>query len=59
MVLIINKWDLVDKSKMNTKDYAELIKEKIAPFVDVNVLFVSVTEKLTNFKSNRRGNECL
>ena len=45
MVLIINKWDLVDKSKMNTKDYAELIKEKIAPFVDVNILFVSVTEK--------------
>ena len=45
VVLIINKWDLVDKSKMNTKDYAELIKEKIAPFVDVNILFVSVTEK--------------
>ena len=45
VVLIINKWDLVDKSKMNTKDYTELIKEKIAPFVDVNILFVSVTEK--------------
>ena len=45
VVLIINKWDLVDKSKMNTKDYTELIKEKIAPFVDVNILYVSVTEK--------------
>jgi GTP-binding protein len=45
VVLIVNKWDLVDKSKMNTKDYTELIKEKIAPFVDVNILFVSVTEK--------------
>ena len=45
VVLIVNKWDLVDKSKMNTQDYTELIKEKIAPFVDVNILFVSVTEK--------------
>ena len=45
VVLIVNKWDLVDKSKMNTKDYTELIQEKIAPFVDVNILFVSVTEK--------------
>ncbi len=45
VVLIVNKWDLVDKSKNNTKDYSEVIKEKIAPFVDVNILFISVTEK--------------
>jgi len=45
IVLIVNKWDLVDKSKNNTKDYSELIREKIAPFVDVNILFISATEK--------------
>lgn len=45
VVLIVNKWDLVDKSKNNTKDYSEVIKEKIAPFVDVNILFISATEK--------------
>ncbi len=45
VVLIVNKWDLVDKSKNNTKDYSELIREKIAPFVDVNILFISATEK--------------
>ena len=45
VVLIVNKWDLVDKNKFNTKDYSEKIKQKIAPFIDVNILFISATEK--------------
>ena len=45
VVLIVNKWDLIDKSHFNTKDFSEKIREKIAPFVDVNILFISATQK--------------
>ena len=45
VVLVVNKWDLVDKSKINTEDFKDNILEKTAPFVDINVLFISATEK--------------
>ncbi len=50
VVLVVNKWDLIDKKNMNTKDFSEKIIEKIAPFVDVNILFISATEKLRLLK---------
>ena len=50
VVLAVNKWDLIDKEKFNTKDFTEKIKEKTAPFVDVSVLFISATEKLRILK---------
>lgn len=45
IVMLVNKWDLVDKEKQSTKDFEKKIKEKIAPFTDVPVLFTSVTKK--------------
>ena len=45
IVIIINKWDLIEKDKHTTKNYEALVKEKIAPFVDVPVLFVSALTK--------------
>ena len=45
IVVIINKWDLVEKDTHTTKNYEALVKEKIAPFVDVPVLFVSALTK--------------
>lgn len=45
VVILVNKWDLIDKEKVNTKDYTELIKERLAPFTDVPIIFTSVTEK--------------
>jgi len=50
VVLAINKWDLIDKTKFNTKEFSEKIKEKIAPFIDINILFISATEKLRILK---------
>jgi len=50
VLLAVNKWDLIDKEKLNTKDFTEKIKEKTAPFVDVSVLFISATEKLRILK---------
>ena len=50
VLLVVNKWDLIDKTKFNTKEFSEKIKEKTAPFVDVNILFISATEKLRILK---------
>ena len=50
IVVVVNKWDLIDKTKFETKDFAKQIKEKIAPFVDVNILFISVVEKIRILK---------
>lgn len=45
IVLLVNKWDLIEKETMTSKHYEEQIKRKIAPFVDVPILFISATEK--------------
>ncbi len=45
IVVIVNKWDLIEKDTHTTKNYEALVKEKIAPFVDVPVLFVSALTK--------------
>lgn len=45
-MIVVNKWDLYeDKNSGSTKEYEEKIREKIAPFKDVPILFISVLEK--------------
>ncbi len=51
LVIVVNKWDLIKEKETNTaKEYTEKIKNKIAPFKDVPILFVSVLEKQRIFK---------
>lgn len=45
VVLLVNKWDLIDKETNTMKEYEEKIKETLAPFNDVPVLFVSALTK--------------
>ena len=45
IVILINKWDLIDKEKIDTTTYEKKIKDKIAPFIDVPILFISVIKK--------------
>ena len=46
VVILINKWDLVeDKSTNSLKEYEQAIRERIAPFTDVPMVFVSVKDK--------------
>ncbi|MEZ4977775.1 MAG: ribosome biogenesis GTPase Der [Chitinophagales bacterium] len=46
IVLVVNKWDLVEDKNSNTvKEYEEFIRSKIAPFRDVPIVFTSVVEK--------------
>lgn len=51
IVLLINKWDLVEKQTNTAKDYETLLKQKLAPFTDVPVLFISATEKTRIFQA--------
>lgn len=52
IVILVNKWDLVEDKKTNTsRDYEKELKSRLAPFSDVPVIFISVTEKQRIFKS--------
>ena len=42
ILILVNKWDLVEKDTHTAKEYTEAIHERIAPFTDVPILFVSV-----------------
>lgn len=45
LVIVVNKWDLVEKDTMTTKHFEERIREGMAPWRDVPIVFTSVTEK--------------
>ncbi|MEZ4687111.1 MAG: ribosome biogenesis GTPase Der [Bacteroidia bacterium] len=45
LVVAVNKWDLVQKETNTARDWTKKIQEKLAPFNDVPILFVSVLEK--------------
>ena len=50
MVILVNKWDLIEKETNTSKEYIEKIKSRIAPFVDVPIIFTSVINKQRIFK---------
>ncbi|MDA3911901.1 MAG: ribosome biogenesis GTPase Der [Bacteroidales bacterium] len=45
IVIVVNKWDLVEKETNTIKGYTETIHERLAPFVDVPIIFISVLNK--------------
>jgi len=45
IMLVVNKWDLIEKNNKTIKVFEEQIREKIAPFTDVPIVFTSVLEK--------------
>ena len=45
LVILINKWDLIEKDNSSTLEFTKQIKERIAPFVDVPILFISALTK--------------
>jgi len=51
ILILVNKWDLVDKNTHSVKEYEAAIREKIAPFTDVPVLFISALTKQRLLKS--------
>lgn len=45
IVILVNKWDLIEKDHKTTKAFEEQIRHKTAPFTDVPIVFTSVVEK--------------
>jgi GTP-binding protein len=50
IVFLVNKWDLVEKVTNTSKDYEKQLKERLAPFTDLPVIFISAKEKTRVFK---------
>ncbi len=57
IVLLVNKWDTVAKETNTARDYEKEIKQRIAPFTDVPVLFISAKEKQRIFQAMEKGIE--
>lgn len=51
IVVLVNKWDLMEKETNTARDYEAQLKRKFAPFSDVPILFISATEKLRIFQA--------
>jgi GTP-binding protein len=51
IVLLVNKWDLLEKETNTARDMEKELRKRIAPFNDVPILFVSVLEKQRIFKA--------
>lgn len=51
IVIVVNKWDLVDKQTNTHLTFEKAIHERIAPFTDVPIIFTSVKEKQRIFKA--------
>jgi GTPase len=51
MVLLVNKWDLMEKSTNTARDYEKMLKEKTAPFTDYPIVFVSALTKQRIFQA--------
>ena len=45
VVILVNKWDLIEKNNHTVKQYEEAIRSRIAPYTDVPVIFTSVMNK--------------
>ena len=45
VVILVNKWDLVEKDNHTMKTFEDTIKERIAPFTDVPLIFTSTVTK--------------
>jgi len=45
IVILVNKWDLVEKDTHSVKEFTEVIQERIAPFKDVPIVFTSAVTK--------------
>lgn len=50
VVIVVNKWDLIEKENNTHKQFEEQIRSRISPFEDVPIIFTSVINKQRIFK---------
>jgi GTP-binding protein len=51
IVIVVNKWDLIEKETNTARDFEQVIRQKMAPFTDVPILFISVYDKQRIYKA--------
>src|SRR5882724_8872976 len=51
IAVLVNKWDLVSKETNTAKEYEKQLRERLLPFSDVPILFISAKEKTRIFKA--------
>lgn len=51
VVILVNKWDLIEKDGKTTLTYENELRDKIAPFKDVDIIFTSALTKQRLLKS--------
>ncbi|UAB85835.1 ribosome biogenesis GTPase Der [Zunongwangia sp. SCSIO 43204] len=51
IVILVNKWDLVEKETNTMKTYEQMIRREIEPFTDVPIIFMSVLNKQRIYKA--------
>ncbi|MGZ0015119.1 ribosome biogenesis GTPase Der [Yeosuana sp. AK3] len=51
IVILVNKWDLVEKDHKSTLEYEKVIRKQIEPFTDVPIVFVSALTKQRVYKA--------
>lgn len=51
IVLLVNKWDVIEKETNTARDYEKTLKKKLAPFSDVPIVFISALEKTRIFQA--------
>lgn len=57
VVILVNKWDLVEKETNTARDYEKVVKQKIAPFSDVPIIFISAQDKKRIFQAMEKAIE--
>jgi len=57
IVVLVNKWDLVEKATNTARDYEKDMKQRLAPFTDVPVIFVSAKDKTRIFQAMEKALE--
>lgn len=57
IVVLVNKWDIMEKETNTARDYEKELKTRLAPFTDVPIIFISATEKTRIFKAMEIGLE--
>lgn len=45
VVILVNKWDLIEKDNKTTIEYEKYVRKQIAPFNDVEIIFTSALTK--------------
>jgi GTP-binding protein len=50
IVVLVNKWDLVEKQTNTARDYEKELRNRLAPFNDVPILFISAKTKVRIYK---------